>query len=224
MTQFTDRLLYRHLRVTPTRRPFVFGIGLSKTGTTSLNDALTILGHKAYHLPPVTRVAGDTITFDPAWWTYKYDAWTDLPVAMVCAELWRRFPNARFVYTPRDKQGWLRSCERHFVPGLLENRVRSGDLWLLQLRLATFGTLQFDRALYAAAYDRHERAVLALMQGSPRFLSLDITGGAGWEPLCRFLGKPVPQQPFPVSNRQSPPAPPFGIDNPRAEDGHTAET
>jgi hypothetical protein len=32
-------------------------------------------------------------------------------------------------------------------------------------------------------------------------LVLDITGGDGWTPLCRFLGRPIPDAPFPGSNR-----------------------
>ena len=29
------------------------------------------------------------------------------------------------------------------------------------------------------------------------FLNLDIIGGEGWEKLCEFLGKPIPDVPFP---------------------------
>ena len=44
-SRLRDKLVYDVLGQVPRQRPFVFGIGLSKTGTTSLNDALRILGY-----------------------------------------------------------------------------------------------------------------------------------------------------------------------------------
>ena len=35
-------------------------------------------------------------------------------------------------------------------------------------------------------------------------LVLDVTAGDGWEPLCQFLGMPVPERPFPWENRYQP--------------------
>jgi hypothetical protein len=204
MTQPLDRLLYQGLRHVPRSRPFVFGVGLSKTGTTSLNDALGMLGYRAFHLPPVADAPGGRIRFRPEWWAYKYDAWTDISASLVFAELWRTFPNARFIYTRRDMEGWLRSCERHFTLELVEDRIRQGNIWILELCLACYGTLLFDRDRYRAAYAAHEAAVLDLMGGSDRFLDLDIIGGEGWDKLCAFLDRPVPDAPFPLSNKQRP--------------------
>ena len=34
-----------------------------------------------------------------------------------------------------------------------------------------------------------------------RLLVIDIVGGDGWEQLCPFLGVPIPEEPFPHSNK-----------------------
>lgn len=37
---------------------------------------------------------------------------------------------------------------------------------------------------------------------TPRDRLLEYQLGSGWEPLCQFLGKPIPEEPFPRSNDQ----------------------
>ena len=72
LSRIAARLVYGSLGHVPRNRPFVFGIGLSKTGTTSLNDALEILGYAAFHLPPITSVTrAGGIEMKWPWWVYK---------------------------------------------------------------------------------------------------------------------------------------------------------
>jgi Sulfotransferase domain len=54
-----------------------------------------------------------------------------------------------------------------------------------------------DREHAIAAYDRHNREVIAEL---PPERLLVITPGAGWAPLCDFLGVPVPDEPYPHLN------------------------
>ncbi|MEM8730031.1 MAG: sulfotransferase family protein [Pseudomonadota bacterium] len=198
--------IYRVLGTMPKSRPMVFGIGLAKTGTTSLNDALIDLGYKAYHLPPVAVLEDGELRFRPEWWTWKFDAWTDLSVAVFFEELAQTFPNARFIYTERERAKWLRSCERHFVPALVERRKAQGNEWILDLVRGTFGSDLYDEAVFNTVYDAHEAAVLKYFEGSDRFLRIDITAGHGWDSICPFLGKPEPSTPFPHSNLAANPA------------------
>lgn len=196
-----DRLIYGVLGHVPKDRPFVFGIGLSKTGTTSLNDALNILGYRAFHLPPITKVEGGQIRMDWPWWVYRHDALTDLSVAVLHRELAETFPRARFIYTRRDMPKWLRSCEKHFTQDLTERRIAQGQKHLIELSTAFYGSRLFDAEKFAAAYRRHEAEVMALHAGRANFLAYDLTAGEGWKPLCDFLGKPAPDRAFPMSNR-----------------------
>ena len=80
----------------------IFGIGLSKTGTTSLHVALEILGYSSVHYPVTWE------EFD------RYDAAHDITVASRFEELDKLYPGSRFILTLRDLNQWLRSCENHF--------------------------------------------------------------------------------------------------------------
>lgn len=202
MHKIAQKALYQYLGFVPRNRPFVFGIGLSKTGTTSLNDALNILGYRAEHLPPCAKIAADgTPVMDWVWWMSKFDAMTDLTVAAIFEELRDTFPNARFIYTPRDIDKWLDSCRRHFTLDLAEKRVQQRNFLQLELPLAFYGSFLYDEDLYRAAYERHDAKVRAAFAGADNFLEFDLTAGANWERLCDFLDKPVPDAAFPFSNK-----------------------
>ncbi|WP_227271828.1 sulfotransferase family protein [Roseobacter weihaiensis] len=202
MQKLLQKVLYDTLGYIPTQRPFVFGIGLSKTGTTSLNEALNILGFRAEHLPPATRVApAGKIVLDWPWWLSKCDAATDLSVAAVFEELRALFPRARFIYTPRDLDKWLDSCRRHFTHDLAARRVAQKNFHLMELSQAFYGSFLYDEALYRAAYLRHDTAVRAAFAGDPAFLEYNLTENPDWVPLCDFLERPVPQAPFPNANK-----------------------
>lgn len=133
--RIAQRIAYRHAGLNRWKKPYVFGIGLSRTGTTSLNSALGILGFRSFHLPPITRIDGDDCSFVWPWWMNKYDAATDLTVAAVFRDLNRRFPNAKFIYTTRDIDNWLISCEKHHSLNLLEMRVRQKNFHILEICL-----------------------------------------------------------------------------------------
>lgn len=198
-----DRLKHQVLGQEDRQKAWVFNIGLSKTGTTSLNDALNVLGYNAYHLPPITRSEprpGGKIDLEWTWWVHRYDALTDLSVAAVWRELDARYPNAKFIYTHRNIDKWLDSCRRHFTDALHQARIDQGQTYLNDLRIAFYGAESYDSDAFRAAYEAHDAAVRSHFSGREDFFEYDLTSGAGWGPLCDFLGKPVPDTPFPASN------------------------
>ncbi len=168
------------------RRSKIFGIGLSKTGTTTLTQALEILGYRAVHFPRSDR----EIEF--------CDAATDAPVAAIFEQLDTRFPGSKFIYTVRDREQWLRSCEKFY-----SIRRRQPDDIALDLRRKFYGQAEFDRQRFAAGYERHHERVTSYFMDRPGdLLTLDICGqDAGWPALCAFLKKPVPDTPFPMANK-----------------------
>jgi len=168
------------------RRAKIFGVGLSKTGTTSLTDALEILGFSAVHYP--TRLQEIEI----------HDAAADLFVADAFEMLDVKFPGSKFIYTVRERTRWLESCRRHWMRR--QDKVNDTNR---ELRKRLYGTVDFDPDLFAQAYDRHESRVLQYFAERPRdLLTLDICAGRpSWETLCSFLGVPVPDTPFPKSNK-----------------------
>lgn len=193
------------------RGPRIFGIGLSRTGTTSLHEALQVLGYKSAHYLPDSRVAaylehGGALRLDE--WS-AYEAVSDVPVCGLFRELDQSFPHARFILTTRALGGWLASCRRHWArEGLINQLYRApGSPWRRWQRLCrarVYGRQDFDEEAFARVFGEHERAVRDYFQNDPeRLLVMDLEEGMRWGPLCSFLGKRVPAAPFPWSNRVS---------------------
>lgn len=184
----------------------VFGVGLSKTGTTSLTRALESLGYRTNHFPFFAlRYRGTGLQMD----FRKIDRWdacTDSPIALFFRELDQAFPGSKFILTVRDLEAWLRSCERnHTWPGnYVRNRaVRHLPLVrrILALHGQVFGSECFDRDSFTKAYYDHLAAVTHYFADRPDdFMIMDICNGDAWEKLCAFLGREVPQEEFPIRN------------------------
>jgi hypothetical protein len=64
-----------------------------------------------------------------------------------------------------------------------------------------YGSLQYNKDRFAHVYDTHVRNVKDYFRDRPEdLLILDICGGDGWEKLCSFLGRSIPQARFPHAN------------------------
>jgi hypothetical protein len=184
----------------------VFGIGLSKTGTTSLTRALEILGYRTNHFPySALRYHSGQLSLDLDR-LCKWDACTDSPIALFHQLLEQKFPEGKFILTKRDINSWLDSCQyNHVWPG---NYVRNKAIRLLPhvrkilcLHRKTFGAEIFHRDIFREAYEAHEETVIDYFaQKKKELLIIDICGGDSWAPLCDFLNHPVPEVPFPREN------------------------
>ena len=105
----------------------VFGIGLSRTATTSLHQALGILGLRSFHwmFKPENRI----LRLEDA---YFCDAPHRHQCRLSFETLARMFPNAKFIYTTRPLDSWERSVVHHYgvpTPNHLKQRMRenAGD-------------------------------------------------------------------------------------------------
>ena len=185
----------------------VFGIGLSRTGTTSLAEALRILGYETVDWNYNGKIIG---------WPefYAFDAATDTPCSMQFETLYHSFDNSKFIYTKRNKSDWSVSIKKHFETeepsGVLESM--RGDRWKSNEDWGWENTLQRIRihsCLYAKystwieAYDAHDKRVRSFFENKPpkRFSEINIPSGEGWRELCNFLDRPVPNQSFPHENK-----------------------
>ncbi|MBT3181793.1 MAG: hypothetical protein HN337_04695 [Deltaproteobacteria bacterium] len=184
----------------------IFGIGLSKTGTTSLTHALKMLGYDAVHYPfNILKYQDGELALN-AERINRYDACTDSPIARFFRELDEHFPGSKFVLTQRKMDEWLTSCEHHHVwPGEYAEKVslRKSPLVrrVLKLHEDLYGSVSFNRESFAKSYVEHEKAVLDYFKDRPDDLLLvDICGGEGWEKLCPFLGQEIPDRHFPRRN------------------------
>ena len=93
----------------------ILGVGLSKTGTTSLHEALQILGYSSLHFDEIRLndiLYGLAKT--PDFRRYDdVDAVTDIPSAYFYRELLCAYPQSKAILTLRDPDSWWRSVETH---------------------------------------------------------------------------------------------------------------
>lgn len=182
----------------------IFCIGLSKTGTRSLHQALEILGYRSLHWggpelatavrrgPLLNAAVERSLTdgrplledIDEA------DAYSDLHALTRNFDvLDEQYPGSRFILTVRDLDAWLDSRRRHVE----ENRAR-------QARGEYEGSfLEVDLDGWRAEATEHHARVRAHFAGRPHdLLEMDISAGDGWAELCPFLRVKVPSEPFPA--------------------------
>lgn len=184
-------------------RPKVIGIGLNKTGTTTLAASLRQLGYPRHVSNRrdllAWRHAGDPgPTFEVV---EQNDSFEDWPFPLMYRELFDRFGDrARYVLTTRrDAATWLASLKAHSLRTPPDRHAR----------LLAYG-YAYPHGVephHLAFYERHNAEVRAFFRdrGAERLL-LEVCweAGDGWAELCGFLGLPVPPLPFPHANRAEP--------------------
>ena len=179
--------------------PMVFGIGLSKTGTTSLAEALTIVGVPTIHLPDKGLMLAGRFSEALA----GYRGATDISVSFCFEALDAAYPGSRFVLTMRDRDTWIESVEAHMHRRPWPERGTPAA----ELRVRMYGTHLFERDRLLAAYDAfHSRVHRYFANRTAALAVMDIIGGQGWEVLCPFLGVSAPPSAFPRRNARAAPA------------------
>ena len=187
------------LRPIPTR---IFGIGLHKTATTSLHAALQILGYESAHWPSGAwaRAVLEEMTakgFSPT--LEKTYAASDLPISILYKELDKAYPGSKFILTIRNESEWLRSVRDHFS---YRNPYRwEWDKWPISNRIhrMVYGRKDFDYDTFRERYRRHNEGALDYFRDRPD--DLLVMNSPDWPALCGFLGKPIPQVPYPFRFR-----------------------
>lgn len=186
----------------PLSREHVWGIGLTRTGTSSLNEALLLLGIESVHWPTTAELLNAPLA-----------AATDESVAAVFPYLDARYPGSKFILTTRGRSSWIASARIHrdrFLPHrslIFRKAALSSGHWrdraaeMLFTQSTLYGVIDFDEASFLAGYDRHHAHVEAHFGGRPeQLLTLDICAGEGWGKLCAFLGRTCPAVSFPRVN------------------------
>jgi hypothetical protein len=209
----------------------VIGAGLGRTGTLSLHAALERLGFApcehmtncfahperfALWLEAARRKrAGEPIDWRPLFTGYR--ATVDWPGAYFWRELIAAHSEAKVILTVRDPTRWYDSARatiytatqaRNGTPAarVLYRLVgwanpHAGEGFRTVQETVWDGTMRGrfeDRDEAIRIFEEHNRDVVATVP-SQRLLVFDVK--EGWEPLCTFLGVPVPaSEPFPHVN------------------------
>jgi hypothetical protein len=194
----------------------VIGAGQGRTGTHSLKLALEQLGvGPCHHMAEVIehpeqyqyweRVFDDeAVNWEDVY--RGYNSAVDAPTCFVYRELAQRYPEAKIILTLRDPDAWWRSVSATIMAPDIWDAQRKTDHPMSKLgpHLAGFRTRRGyhpfrpdDRDAAIADFQRHNEEVRKVIPAD-RLLVYEIS--QGWDPLCSFLGVPVPAQPFPHSN------------------------
>lgn len=193
----------------------VIGAGLSRTGTYSLHQALSLLGLSSIHFDQerLNDILSGSVA-NPSFRRYDdVDAVVDLPAALFYRELMQAYPESKVVLTVRDLDAWWRSIKVHFTataPIAEQDRIllrllyklgwrmrqRQFDDFRRHVRNLAYGSPTPTEFLYKKRFFEHN-ALVAASVPAERLLIMDIGAGDGWQKLCGFLNLPVPSVPFP---------------------------
>ena len=173
----------------------IIGVGFQKTGTSSLREALKILGYRVKDTsarPLIPILKGDY--HKVLRMIRDYDALEDTPWYMIYKELDERIPGSKFILTLRDEESWYKSVSRHI--GHLRNASHE---WIYGRGK---GLPMEDKENTIMVYSHHNKEVVHYFRDRPEDLMVvDFTQGGGWDELCRFLGKEIPEVHFPHYNK-----------------------
>ena len=172
------------------------------------------------HPEDPNRLPLDRKTFDNL--LGQFGACTDQPAAIVAEELVAAYPEAKVILIERDVDKWLESFRNTVIAGVNSPGVpfvrridrecmgamaRQTDIicehyfhmtskresWLRNNPEFFEEWLQNSKAAYLA-----HNAEVKRVTPAERLLLFQLD--QGWEPLCKFLDKPVPDVPFPRVN------------------------
>ncbi|KAK9415728.1 putative NAD dependent epimerase/dehydratase [Seiridium unicorne] len=210
----------------------VLALGLPRTGSSSIAEALTTLGYKnvlhGFNIldhPTVwsliDRAADASYATIPSYTgkPFRREEWDDLfgpceaatdVAAVFATQLVGAYPEAKVILVIRDFDKWYKSIEAAvkifwaFPSQLAFNYL--GPLFDPHFGEATrkiivgfFGYRSMETFSKDAriVYERHHKEI---RERVPTTQLLEYRMGEGWEPICGFLGKPVPDVPFPWLN------------------------
>ncbi len=167
----------------------IFGIGLAKTGTTSLASALVELGYKTKdypHLPSLYKEINN------------HEAITDIAIMANFKKLDRRYPNSKFILTVRDLNSWLISYKNNLD---LLFSTKKFKKWQNEIMIKSYGVVEFDKEIFTRFYNKYNHDVKEYFKNRPNnLIILNIVGGEGYEKLCPFLCKKILKKSFPHKN------------------------
>jgi hypothetical protein len=183
----------------PTR---IFGIGMHKTATTSLDGALKILGTDSAHWETAhwaKAIFDEMNTWGRSLTLEKSYALSDLPIPLLYEKLDAAYPGSKFILTIRDEDRWIRSVRNHWSHDHNPFRAAwSTDPFTHKVHKALYGQKGFDEEIFRARYRRHNAEVMEYFKDRPLdLLIMDMEKDTGWQELCPFLNKPIPAEDYP---------------------------
>ena len=217
-----EKFLSIKKRIEIYRKPKIFGIGLNKTGTTSLKTAMKELGFSVGYQP-----RGEGLIID---WknrnfnnliSYCYTAqfFQDVPFSLpfTYVILDHAFPKSKFILTVRDNSDqWYRSITKFHsklwgkdnqTPN--KEQLRNAEYltkgWPWEFNRANFNTPindLYNREQLINYYDNHYINVMEYFRHKQdNLLVLNVAEPDSYTSLCNFLGVKGKRNDFPWKNK-----------------------
>ena len=184
----------------------VMGAGFGRTGTESMKLALEMLGFGPCHHMKEVLTNPEQLEIwraiahgkEPDWNRAfeGYRSSVDWPSAFYWRELSQVYPDAKVILTVRSSESWHNSMTNTIFK-VLDASTDPDSIGLTLIAKRVFDGRYRDRDHAIAMYEKNNSDVQAAF-GPDRLLVHQL--GDGWEPLCRFLDRPVPAESYPRSN------------------------
>ena len=142
---------------------------------------------------------------------------TDTPHNAFGPELIKAYPDAKVILVEREIEAWYKSFERALIRGAdfpmmvtilsVLDPYDFGYFKNIQRRGFMAGQFRAKdaaewRANARTVYREHYAEIREILKDQPGRL-LEYKLGSGWGPICEFLGKPIPDEPFPRVNESA---------------------
>jgi hypothetical protein len=192
----------------------IVGSGLGRTGTKSLQTALTMLGlGPCHHMVEVFEHPESMALWieagagRPDWDAIfaGYRSMVDYPGAAYWRQLADYYPDAKVLHSVRDPDRWFESTQATiFAPnGGVDRALSEPDNPMAPFFRSFAGAFAehvHDRVAMTDYFRRHTEEVKATI-APERLLIYEV--GSGWDPLCKFFKVPVPVEPYPSENSRA---------------------
>lgn len=190
----------------------IFIVSLPRTGTKSLSKMLMTMGYKIAHCPSIRLEANLN--------NNEFEAYADTPI--YCPSIFSKLvvqPSNKFIYVDRDVNSWLDSFERtklhrsyldytsrdyesmHRISKLDRNcyiEVFGHQRWDDDVRAYT--DYIWDSDIAKEKFKIHKLMVESII---PQNQLLIYKFEQGWNVLCDFLGKEIPNSEIPHINKNT---------------------
>jgi hypothetical protein len=136
---------------------------------------------------------------------------TDFPCGAFALELVEAYPEAKVILTTRDPATWYKSIMSTIakafktpvmkaVPYIDPRGLGRWTTMCATLWIHYFKTFDATEEQMTTKFHEHYES---LRKAVPKDRILEFRAADGWEPLCKFLGKDIPAQPYPRVNESA---------------------
>ncbi|KAL9637118.1 MAG: hypothetical protein Q9204_002002 [Flavoplaca sp. TL-2023a] len=140
----------------------------------------------------------------------NYSAIADLPAILFAEELLQCYPNSKVVLVERDIERWYKSFNEGIISSIWHPAIRIiarldsrfvGKLASTSERWTTgWMEARSKSEMQVNARPKYKEHYEMVRRVTPSSRLLEFKLEDGWEPLCAFLGRPIPDIDFPRVN------------------------